>query len=230
MRPRSNHKLLVLLLHAHTILAAPTNAADTRFGIKFVNEHSVGIHVSNDWAAKDKAEYPDLIRTNEFIVPGGSLYLPASEHTSPKFYLAPTANGKSTFVESRRDHNTVVEATFGGFSNVTYYDVDIEKGISVPIWCHGELDDWDTGAGCLQDVLSVCPKEDRHIDAKTGIYDYCRGTNSAENIAIRASLCPDAYLLWDDMDTKHIHSGHVLTCTIHDPKKFASSQSGDKDE
>lgn len=166
------------------------------------------MHISNDWSSDDMLIYPDLAWIDEVVPAGGSIYLPAPHFTSPKYYVGPTSNNRSAAVGDRRNHHTVVEATYGkakpGYTATTWWDIDIEKGFSVPIWCVGAEDHERNGYGCLADVLAACPQEDRHIDNETGIYDYCIGKDTEENLGMRKKLCPDIYVVHNDLRTNSI--------------------------
>lgn len=176
-------------------------------GTRFVNNNSQPMYISMDWAAEDEVTYPGIAWQNELVQPGSQVFMQAPPNTHVKYYVGPVANDKSTVVGEQRDHNTVAEITYVGAYNLSYYDVDIEKGFSVPLWCHGENDPSDTGEGCLSDVLAACHPENRHIDEATGIYDYCIGRQTEDSLEMRQALCPDVYIQSDDHRTKTIQTG-----------------------
>ncbi|GAB7356044.1 hypothetical protein MBLNU459_g6660t1 [Dothideomycetes sp. NU459] len=190
-------------------------------GLYFYNMHPLPQYVSADWATKDIVQYPDLDWTYMLLQPNESKFIPTRPTTSPKFFIGPTPNNRTAEVDGKRDHDTVVEATFVGAYNTTYYDVDIEKGFSVPVWCVGAGDKWHTGEGCLANVLAFCPAEDRHYDRATGMYDQCRLSGSrarASTIRLWRQLCPDVYVLADDHSTKVASNSHVVECYIMEPR------------
>lgn len=205
-------KSLILLAGALVVqsTAKPDDAGPV--GIEFFNNNSLPMHISLDWAHIDTIHHPDIEWTNLVIAPGDSHSISAPAGTSPKYYIGATPNERTAEVDGRRNHNTVVEASYVAYADHTYFDVDIEKGFSVPIWCHGAQAAWETGEGCSSDVLAACPAEDRHFDERTGLYDYCIGTESAVNIEVRERLCPYVYVRPDDTRTKTIpHHGHCRT-------------------
>lgn len=165
-------------------------------GIWFDNQNGASVHISNDWALPGAASH------NAWIEPGAKQFFEAPLGSSTKYFVGPVLNSRDPDTNEQRDHNTVVEVTYGNGVMFTYYDLDIEKGFSLPIWCHGSEDPWDDGQGCLEDVLSACPEADKHFDETTGIYDYCEAKNTTENFSIRAGLCPHIYVLFDDHQTK----------------------------
>ncbi|KAF1344662.1 hypothetical protein BDV97DRAFT_425007 [Delphinella strobiligena] len=206
-------KCSLLLLSAS--LAQVTQAHS---GTEFHNKNSQPMHISNDWTDADVANHPGIVWENMTVAPGEMVFLSAPDDATGKYYIGPTDNSRTAEVGENRDSNTIVESFYGGYAGFTYFDVDIEKGFSVPIWCHGAQEEWGTGQGCLEDVLAACPDRDRHIDETTGIYDFCRGDNeNAESVAIRTALCPNVYVLAEDNRTRTINPGHVVKCIIYDP-------------
>lgn len=175
-------------------------------GIMFHNLHSHAQYISGDWAKKDTDTHPHLMWPNAHLAPNSSIFFPAPAQSSPKFYIGPTPNNRT--VGEKRDHDTIVEATFAGTYDTTYYDVDFEKGFSVPLWCVGSGDKWDSGEGCLVDVLAYCEEEDKYYDANSGLYDQCRNSGKAETVNLWYQLCPGAYVLPDDRATKSVGEGH----------------------
>ena len=204
--------------HLILALAALAAFAQADVGIWFRNNHTSPMHISMDWAKKDEITYGPQIWHNEWIQPGGVLFLSAPAGSSPKYYVGPVQNSRDTPSAQTRNHNTIVEATYAGYRDVTFFDIDVENGFSVPLWCKKFGDDWANGEGCLGDLLAACPQADRHYDQATGIYDYCIGRQTAESIAVRASLCPNVYVQSDDPATKSMlpHS-HGESAFCSDP-------------
>lgn len=196
-------KCSLLLLSAG--LAQLTHA---QAGVEFHNKNSQPMHISNDWTAEDEVKHPGISWDNIIVAPGEVAFMAAPLESTGKYYIGPTNNSRTAEVAERRDHNTIFESYYGGYAGFTFFDVDIEKGFSVPMWCHGAQEAWSTGEGCLEDVLAACPDRDRHVDNATGIYDYCEGNLCPENVAIRAALCPRVYVLHDDDATKAVSKGH----------------------
>ncbi|KAI5207085.1 hypothetical protein E4T39_02084 [Aureobasidium subglaciale] len=186
-------------------------------GIWFLNRNAMKHYLSADWAADDFAQYgnhPILDFQTLELNPGEDYFVPTLPNLSPKIFVGVSPNNKTAKIGSHRDHDTVVEATFESSYDLTYYDIDIEKGFSTPIWCHPQGEPWEKGQGCTTDLLAVCPERDQHTHQETGIYDQCRGI--AQNPAFGRHHCPHAYVDWnDDWNTRGMSKGnHVLICTI----------------
>lgn len=156
-------------------------------------------YISADWPEKDRGEYGAheyLQFSTATVGPGESLWIPTLPHTSPKLYVGVSPNERTAEVGSHRNHDTLIEATFNGGYEHLYYDIDIERGFSSPVWCHGQGEPWQSGQGCVADLLAVCPEKDQHHNPATNVYDQCRA--SAENLQLRYQLCPKAYVVWND--------------------------------
>ncbi|KAI5201495.1 hypothetical protein AUEXF2481DRAFT_38529 [Aureobasidium subglaciale EXF-2481] len=197
--------------------AEPGKDPSRSHGIWFLNRNAITQHLSADWAEKDYARYgkhPVLDFQTLELNPGEDYFVRALPHLSPKIFVGVSPNNKTSRVGSHRDHDTVVEATFDSSYDLTYYDIDVEKGFSSPVWCHAQGEPWEKGQGCTTDVLAVCPEKDQHIHEDTGLYDQCRGL--AQNPAFGRHHCPHTYVQWnDDWNTKGMSKGnHVLVCTI----------------
>lgn len=181
---------------------------EAAIGMRFHNLRSEPQYISGDWAAKDTATHSGLETLDKYLQPKESIFFPAPANTSPKFYIGSTPNELTSKVGEKRNHDTIVEATFVGTYETTYYDVDFEKGFSSPLWCVGGGEKWHTGQGCLADVLALCPKDDRHHDAETGAYDQCRTKQTPDTVALWRQLCPGSYVLSQDPDTRTVPSTH----------------------
>jgi hypothetical protein len=201
-------------IHPLTHVDPPIDA-NQNMGIWFINNNSATHHISADWAAQDRTQHPNtaiLDFETSTLDPNTSLFIPALAGLSPKFLVGVSPNNHSALVGSNRDHDTAIEATFSGNGGWTYYDVDIERGFSSPVWCHGLGEKWESGQGCTVDLLAACPEKYRHYDWASGVYDQCRGTRDRENLHLRASHCPMAYVRWDDERTRVTQGKHGEFC------------------
>jgi len=171
-------------------------SVDTGFLIH--NQYGSDIHISGDWAATDLKRYGEINMPKQCYVLENdtTILLEALPDTSPKYYFGLTPNTHD--LGSKRDHDTVIEATFCNQDGDTYYDVDVEKGVSVPIWCHAQTERWDAGRGCEGDVLSDCPHHLQHYDKGISMIDQCVGEASLTDIRRRRRYCRQAYVLSED--------------------------------
>jgi hypothetical protein len=173
-------------------------------GFWILNRNDMAHHISADWAADDHIQYGDhayLQFSTATVAPSENLWIPTLPGSNPKLYVGVSPNEKTVEVGENRNYDTLVEATFSGGYGHLYYDIDIERGFSSPVWCHGQGEPWSSGHGCVEDLLAVCPKKDQHHDPTTNIYDQCR--ESPENVQLRYQLCPKSYIIWnDDWNTK----------------------------
>lgn len=211
------HYLSVSIAVLNLVSAYPLAPNIGPYGVHFYNNNSQTMHISADWAEKDIQAYGSQVTWDYSpIAPGGHIFIPGFPTTSPKFFIGLTPNQKTAEIGDKRNHDTAVEITFKGGHDWTYYDVDIEKGFSSPVWCHGEGEEWETGQGCTADLLAQCPEQDRHFD-ETGLYDQCVAAETEDNLGLRLSLCPDVYVRYDDHKTKTSNgknskwSSHLLT-------------------
>ena len=191
---------LVLTLFLSPISCHPAPTGHT--GIWFRNEHPLDQYLSVDFAEKDMAAHPDLVAQDMTIAATEHIFLPMRPGMSPKFFLSPTPNNRSAEVGDKRDSDTAVEVTFAGFQGHTYYDVDIERGFSVPVWCYGYDQDWEDGSGCLADLLDGCPEHLKHFDESSGMHDQCLGDGSEASVMRRRKMCPQVYVQSDDEQTR----------------------------
>jgi hypothetical protein len=186
-------------------------------GFWVLNRNDMTHHISADWAEKDRGRYGPheyLQFSTAAVAPGENLWIPTLPGTSPKLYVGVSPNDKTAEVGSNRNHDTLIEATFNGGYGHLYYDVDMERGFSSPVWCHGQGDPWESGQGCVADLLAVCPPKDQHHNPITNVYDQCR--ESPENKAIRYQLCPKSYIVWnDDWNTNTTSNKDGKTTPIH---------------
>ncbi|KAK6008740.1 hypothetical protein QM012_000643 [Aureobasidium pullulans] len=195
-------------------------------GFWILNRNALKHHISADFSTKDFDRYGphDYLKfTTATVGPGENLWIPTLPGISPKLYVGVSPNNNTADVGSHRDHDTVIEATFNGGYGHLYYDIDIEKGFSSPVWCHGQGDAWEDGHGCLADLLSVCPEKDQHRHPATGLYDQCLAAD--DNIDFRRHCCPKSYVLpQDDWNTNTTASKNVLICTIIDTPSTSKIQ------
>jgi len=180
------------------LMSRGTSAQGESVGFLIHNHYGQDIYISGDWAAKDCERYGEvgLPKQDHVLQNDSSVFLEALPDTSPKYFIGLTPNHHD--VGEKRDRDTVIEATFVNQDGDTYYDVDVEKGVSVPIWCHGQAEQWDTGRGCEGDVLSDCPEHLKHYDHETGTMDQCVGEGSPADLERRRKHCSRAYILSDD--------------------------------
>ncbi|KAK4983931.1 hypothetical protein LTR66_008660, partial [Elasticomyces elasticus] len=175
----------ILLLAVLAISAAGAAAAEkarrwnaNEVGIRFINENSKRTYISTDFATAD--DIPMSAWPQAVLEPGEAVTWAAPPKSSPKWFVGTTANDRST--QSKRDYDTIVEATFGSDcadpTCHTYFDVDLERGFSVPIWCKTGARDDDDGSdwsapntGCSADLMADCPAGDRHRDPRSAVYD-----------------------------------------------------------
>ncbi|GAB7340083.1 hypothetical protein MBLNU457_6575t1 [Dothideomycetes sp. NU457] len=215
-------KPLALLATAVSARALPTSfdpSADT-IGLLINNFYGGDIYVSGDWAAKDVAKHGAMPNQSHILANGSSVFVKAFPGTSPKYYFGITPNEAGPQVGSKRDHDTVFEATFIDEYGKTFYDIDVERGFSVPLWCHGSQEDWTAGKGCEGDLLSTCPEKLQHLD-KDGVVDQCRSEPNRMDILRRREVCPRAYIVYDDdkwgVEAIDPPGSAVVVCTITDP-------------
>ncbi|KAI4728171.1 hypothetical protein E4T49_04010 [Aureobasidium sp. EXF-10728] len=192
-------------------------------GIWVLNRNALTHHISTDWAEDDFWQYGAheyLQFSTATLGPGENLWIPTLPGMNPKLFVGVSDNNKTAEVGDHRNHDTLIEATFQGGYGHLYYDIDIERGFSSPVWCHGQGDPWEYGQGCVADLLSVCPEKDQHRHPVTGVYDQCRGAD--DNIAFRRHYCPRSYVVYNDdyatVTPHHREDGQpmtdVLICTI----------------
>lgn len=184
--------------------AAPVVNGSGDIGLRIRNDNPSTEYVSIDWAAKDSASHPELVTPNVTVQPGETTFIPVPAGASPKFYFGFSPNDRAT--GAKRDGDTAVEATFVGWAGHTFFDVDIEKGFSVPLWCHGEADEEAHGRGCNADLLATCDKQDAHVDALSGKVDQCRA--SPRNFQTWSDMCTKAYTYADDHSVTTVLQGH----------------------
>ncbi|THX36641.1 hypothetical protein D6D10_06485 [Aureobasidium pullulans] len=187
-------------------------------GVWFINQNAVKQYISVDWARKDYEKYgkhPILDFTNTTVEPGQKTWIEGMSFLSPKFFVGVSPNHNSPEIGDHRNHDTAVEFSWKSEDGQTYYDVDIEKGFSSPVWCHGQGQGWATGQGCVTDVLAACPEKFKSYNPDSGVYDQCLGTLKADSIQFRLSQCPHTYVRSnDDWNTRTVSGSHVLICTI----------------
>lgn len=193
--------------HDSAVLAYQSTGAalyEGQCGIFFNNTTPVPMFLSGDWAAEDYDEYGDQLASLEFhLEPSGTLWVPTYEGTSPKIFVSFTNN--SVALGAKRNSDTVVEATFNSANDHLYFDVDIEKGFSVPVWCRALGPQNAEGSGCVNDVLGDCPEQYRHYDEVDGVQvvDQCTADqNDPESVARFRNHCPHTYVFWDDQGTR----------------------------
>lgn len=188
----------------------PASTGTEPMGVFFINNNSMPHHISADWAKDDREQYPNANELNwgyAIVGPGEQIFVPGLPQTSPKFLVGTTPNNHTEEIGDKRDHDTAVEMTFKGGYDWLYYDVDIERGFSAPVWCHGQGMEWETGQGCTADLLAACPESLRHYDADTGIYDQCRGSETQESLLLRKTMCPMTYVKYNDDERTNVTNG-----------------------
>ncbi|KAG9953723.1 hypothetical protein KCU85_g973, partial [Aureobasidium melanogenum] len=200
------------------IAGQPGPDAAHPMGFWILNRNALKHHISADWAAEDLGEFGSHeifdFRTAT-VEPGENLWIPTIPGVSPKLYVGISPNNNTAEIGEHRDHDTLIEASFRGGYGHLYFDIDIERGFSSPVWCHGQGDAWEDGQGCVADLLSVCPEKDQHRNPKTNLYDQCRG--APDNIDFRRQYCPKTYVVSnDDYATRTTSDKDVLMCTIID--------------
>lgn len=195
-------------------VAAPTERES--MGISFINHHNRPIFISGDWAQKDldnkQISKPgsDPLSLDTKLAPGKHTFFPGFASASPKFFVSTTP--AQACIGEKRDHDTAIEITWRDYSGKTFYDVDVERGTSVPIWCHGRHEEWQSGMGCEGDVLRDCPPHLTHTHGDNGRVDQCRGENTTEDINRRFAKCPTSYISADDARTHVMAEGHGKCC------------------
>lgn len=198
MRITKAFALLATAASARALPASFDSGADS-IGLLVENLYGSDIYMSGDWAAKDVVQHGSSAMPNQshILANGTSVFVKAFPNTSPKYYFGTTPNAAGPEVGSKRDSDTVFEATFVDENGKTFYDIDVERGFSVPLWCHGVLEQWADGKGCEGDLLSTCPEKLQHTD-KDGVVDQCRSEKTKMDIKRRREYCPRAYILSDD--------------------------------
>ncbi|TKA54720.1 hypothetical protein B0A49_13163 [Cryomyces minteri] len=187
---------------ASALFSAAVSTSDPGFWIKNENTHPVFI----SFDVSSGAAPADIWLDSQW-----SQWVPTNKGWSGAFYVSTTRTDRA--VGAKRNADTKVEATFQGANDLTYFDVDIEKGFSLPVWCGPRA--WNVASGCSYDFLSDCPQGDRHYDQFTGEYDQCRNPQSAESIVRFRSHCPSAYVQWNDVQTK-ASTNNILNCYVQD--------------
>lgn len=184
--------------------------ASDDYGIHINNTSPYTVYLSADWAAKD---YPldttdvDAALTDDdaTLSPSAATFIRGAANTSPKIYLSFTPNSPS--VGPKRDHDTVIEVTWSCAGGLTYFDVDIEKGFSCPVWCRGYGVENTTGSGCISDVFNNCPEKYRHYDDQ-GKVDQCWADEmDPDSVSRFREHCPHTYADWDDTGTQTLKYG-----------------------
>ncbi|KAH0373076.1 hypothetical protein KCU65_g707, partial [Aureobasidium melanogenum] len=210
----------------HYYAGQPGPDAAHPMGFWILNRNSLKHHISADWAAEDLGRFGSHEIFNfrtATVEPGENLWIPTIPGVSPKLFVGVSPNNNTAEIGEYRDHDTLIEAKFRGGYGHLYFDIDIERGFSSPVWCHGQGDAWEDGQGCVADLLSMCPEKDQHRDPKTNLYDQCRG--APDNIAFRRQHCPKTYVVWDDDYATHTTSyKDVLMCTIIDTPSTSKIQ------
>ncbi|KAK5138575.1 hypothetical protein LTR08_000163 [Meristemomyces frigidus] len=97
-----------------------------------------------------------------------------------------------------RNHDTKVELTVGGYENFDFFDVDQEKGASVPV----VISVGDMHGGCPVDKLPSCPVEWQMRHVASGPVVQCRNDQTAQAQAFFEGDCPNTYVRFDDIQTK----------------------------
>ncbi|KAF2723588.1 hypothetical protein K431DRAFT_310695 [Polychaeton citri CBS 116435] len=162
------------------------------------------------------------------VLPAGSdpHCLPGMPETSQSIFLGLSCNANTASVGSKRDSDTLVEVTYGlpGSENtaegahLTFYDVDLEKGFSVPVWCTGPdpSDSRDTQVGCKTDILQGghCPPDLIRYEGDSIVQ--CFNPQTMDVITQWRLLCPDSYIMAGDDWCSHGLGSfkHVLECYV----------------
>ena len=163
-------------------------------GIIFHNSDTAQVHISFDYNG-----FTNL--PSDVVVPGGESRFfhipPGISKVGHAFYVGSTPNHRG--MGAKRDADTKTEFTLNGYSGHAYFDIDVERGVSVPVLAtdvHGEA-----YAGCSADKMKTCPQAWRHYHSD-GRLDQCKNTQTLDAIRFFRQGCPDWYVLSDDRMTK----------------------------
>ena len=200
---------IIVFFSALIAHASPLLPRQEGISITFHNQHGRPIFISGDHAAGDINSHgvERLPSLDHKLQPEDVLTIPGLPLTSPKYFLSTTPNQASPEIGEKRDHDTAVEVTYVGYEQKTYWDVDSEKGLSVPVWCHAATDSWSSGQGCEGDVLAGCQPHLVHT-GPDGVADQCWGEGTAVDVARRRGFCPTAYVVFNDEGTRTMMNGH----------------------
>ncbi|KAI9655833.1 MAG: hypothetical protein M1821_005268 [Bathelium mastoideum] len=161
--------------------------------ILFHNSNTAQVHVSFDFSA-----YTNL--PTDIVVPGGGSHffpIPAGiSKAGHAFYVGSTPNRQE--LGTKRDADTKTEFTMNGWSGHAYFDIDVERGVSVPVRAtdlKGQVH-----AGCAVDKIKTCPQAWKHY-AADGRLDQCRNPQTQEAISFFRKGCPQWYVASDDKMT-----------------------------
>ncbi|KAF2229069.1 hypothetical protein EV356DRAFT_511798 [Viridothelium virens] len=163
-------------------------------GILFYNSNSAEVHVSFDFSKFTHVP-------TDVVVPAGESHFfpipPGISQYGHAFYVGSTPNNLGA--RAKRDSDTKVEFTMNGFSGHSYYDVDVERGVSLPVRVtdlNGKIH-----AGCAIDKMKICPTQWKHYHTD-GRLDQCKNPQNAEAVKFFRQGCPDWYVKSDDKVTK----------------------------
>jgi hypothetical protein len=157
--------------------------------VVFYNAASTEMHLSFDYTKKVDGLSPDYTVSSK---KAAMLKIPQELiEEGQAFFVGPDANDAS--VGSKRDSNTKVEFTMKGYAGKTFFDVDVEKGFTVPVMMS------DLGgtaeSGCSVDKLADCPDNLKEGDS------ICKNDQSSSAIKYYREDCPHWYVQSDDKQT-----------------------------
>ena len=162
--------------------------------ILFHNSGTAQVHVSFDFSS-----YTNVV--TDVVVPGGGDYFfPIPAGISKKghaFYVGSTPNHAG--LGSKRNSDTKTEFTMNGWSGHAYFDIDVERGVSVPVRAtdlSGQV-----YAGCSLDKVKNCPQAWKHYHSD-GRLDQCTNMQTHEAIEFFRRGCPDWYVNTNDKVTR----------------------------
>lgn len=138
------------------------------------------------------------------LAPGASQAVPVEAHWGGAVFAG---------LQMGNGANNKIEANFQGYDGTTFFDVDVEKGFSVPVVCTSG--DGLITSGCSIDKLPNCPPAQRLTDA-SGATVACSNPQTSASIALMREGCPNEYVVWDDVQTRATKST-VISCDIGVP-------------
>lgn len=205
--------VIVLAWVAAVVSATCINPYGQQIGTVIHNQLGRDLHISIDVDSEQYDSYQDVTPFYDVLPPNsGPHCIPGLPQTSQTIFLGLTCNANNASVGSRRDADTLVEVHYGqpdteesgDGSRLTYYDVDLEKGFSVPVWCTGPdpTDTRDAQVGCKTDILhDLCPVDLVRLDGDSMIQ--CLNPQTPDMIEQWRQVCPDSYVMADDNWSAH---------------------------
>ncbi|KAI9701747.1 MAG: hypothetical protein M1820_006375 [Bogoriella megaspora] len=117
------------------------------------------------------------------------------------FYVSRTPNPE--IAGPKRTHDTKMEFLMRGHGGHMYFDVDVEKGVSIPMIATDLFGPMKSGCGV--DKLATCPEQWKHYGSD-GLPDQCLNWQTSDSIGYFRDSCPGWYVMWNDEETRGVPS------------------------